>query len=177
MSDGLGNIKVMITRLEIKTEKEIALVGIRQQDSTIFALKLSLPNRSVDMAQIENKPEDCMDTESGLTTCGTKGTSTTEQLPTNSDIFNRKKKKLIQKLIQIYSTEIENIKCNRMQFCIRTPYINNKDSFTMCYIHVYYIVQVQSHSFIADSRKNAFSKADLLLRNSALHGVLIKGIR
>ena len=46
-----------------------------------------------------------MDTESGLTTCGTKGTSTTEQLPTNSDI--------------------------------------------------------------ADSTKDAFSKADLLLRNSA----------
>ena len=29
MSDGLGNIKVMITRLEIKTEKEIALVGFQ----------------------------------------------------------------------------------------------------------------------------------------------------
>ena len=56
MSDGLGNIKMMITRLEIKTEKEIALVDIRQQDSPIFVLKLSLPNRSVDMAQIENKP-------------------------------------------------------------------------------------------------------------------------
>ena len=46
MSDGLGNIKVMITRFEIKTEKEIALVDIRQQDSPIFALELLLPNRS-----------------------------------------------------------------------------------------------------------------------------------
>ena len=96
MSDGLGNIKVMITRLEIKTEKEIALVDIQQQDPPIFALKLSLPNRSVDMAQIENKTEDCMDTESGLTTCGTKGTSTAEQLPTNSDIFDRNRKYQVQ---------------------------------------------------------------------------------
>ena len=55
MSDGLGNIKVIITRLEIKTEKEIALVDIQQQDSPIFPLKLLLPNRSVDMAQIDNK--------------------------------------------------------------------------------------------------------------------------
>ena len=45
VSDGLGNIKVMITKLEIKTEKEIALVDIRQQDSPIFSLELLLPNR------------------------------------------------------------------------------------------------------------------------------------
>ena len=41
------NIKMVITRLKIKTGKEITLNDMRQQDSAIFALELLLPNRLV----------------------------------------------------------------------------------------------------------------------------------
>lgn len=50
------NIKMVITRLTIKTEEEITLVDVWQQDSPILTLELLLLNSLVDMPQIDNKP-------------------------------------------------------------------------------------------------------------------------